>query len=115
MNPFEKNKKREDLEKETELFMEELMDAEEFGKKNKNRMVALRGTGFCAYFREFHHQMHLNYPKAGKCFLLWPVLWVMTLVRFLRNNKKIRSVSSRELFENAGKRGRIVKGMNLFQ
>ena len=114
MKPFDNGRTREELEKETEIFMEELMDAEEFGKA-KNRMVALRGNGLFDYVREFHHQMHLNFPKAGKVFLFWPVLWTITLVRFLRNNKKVRSVSSKELFESAGKRGKIVKGMKLFQ
>lgn len=114
MKPFDNGCTREELEKETEIFMEELMDAEEFGKA-KNRMVALRGNGLFDYVREFHHQMHLNFPKAGKVFLLWPVLWTITLVRFLRNNKKVRSVSSKELFESAGKRGKLVKGMKLFQ
>ena len=90
------------------------MDAEEFGKA-KNRMVALRGNGLFDYVREFHHQMHLNFPKAGKIFLFWPVLWMITLIRFLRNNRKVRSVSSKELFESAGKRGKLVKGMKLFQ
>lgn len=114
MKPFENGRSRDELEKETETFMEELMDAEEFGKA-KNRMVALRGNGLFDYVREFHHQMHLNFPKAGKVFLFWPVLWIITLVRFLRNNKKVRSVSSKELFESAGKRGKLVKGMNLFR
>jgi hypothetical protein len=59
--------------------------------------------------------MHINFPKAGKCFLLWPVLWVITLVRFLRNNKKVRDVSSRELFDNAKKRGRLVKKLHIFE
>ena len=114
MNPFDSRKKREELEQETETFMEELMDAEEFGKA-KNRMVALRGDGLFDYVREFHHQMHLNFPKAGKVFLLWPVLWTITLARFLRNNRKVRSVSGKELLASAGKRGKLVKGMKLFE
>lgn len=114
MKPFESGKARDQLEEETALFMDELMDAEEFGKA-KDRMVALRGSGLFAYIREFHHQMHLNFPRAGKCFLLWPVLWIVTLVRFLRNNRKVRSVSSKELLANAGKRGKLVKKMKLFK
>ena len=114
MEPFDNGRARDELEKETESFMEELMDAEEFGNA-KGRMVALRGNGIFDYIREFHHQMHLNFPKAGKCFLLWPVLWIITLVRFLRNNKKVRGVSSKELFSNAGKRGKLVKNLNLFR
>ena len=113
MNLFDESKDRKKLEEEDALFKEELMESEEFGK-SKDRMVALRGDAPFDFFREFHHQMHLNYPKAGKCFLLWPVLWVITLIRFLRNNRKVRSVSSKELFASARKRGKIVKNMNLF-
>ena len=90
------------------------MEAEEFGK-SKGRMVALSGNGLFDYVREFHHQMHLNFPKAGKVFLFWPVLWTITLVRFLRNNRKVRSVSSKELLQNAGKRAKRVKGLHLFE
>jgi hypothetical protein len=67
------------------------------------------------YIREFHHPMHLNFPKAGKCFLFWPVLWVITLVRFLRNNRRVRAVSGRELLKSAGQRGKLVKEMRLFE
>ena len=105
---------REELDAEREEFTADLFEAGEFGKV-KGRMVALRGSGPFDYIREFHHQMHINFPKAGKCFLLWPVLWVITLVRFLRNNKKVRSVSSRELFDNAKKRGRLVKKLHRFE
>ncbi len=110
---FDNEKNRDEIERETELFMKELMEAEEFGK-SRGRMVALRGDGVFDYIREFHHQMHLNFPKAGKCFLLWPILWIITLMRFLRNNKKVRAISSKELFSSAGKRGKLVKHMNLF-
>ena len=115
MDLFESGKTREDEEEETALFLEEMKDAGEFGRTKKERMVALRGTGPIALFREFHHQMHLNFPKAGKCFLLWPVLWIITLVKFLRNNRKLRKVSSRELLSSATKRSKFVKGMHIFE
>ena len=113
MKAFENNKSRDELEHETELFMKEIMDADEFGT-SKERMVALRGSGLFDLIREFHHQMHLNFPKAGKIFIFWPVLWIITLFRFLRNNRK-RSVSGKELVANARKRGNLVKKMKLFE
>ena len=115
MNLFDTDKSREDEEEETALFLEELKEAGEFGRHKKERMVALRGTGPISYIREFHHQMHLNFPKAGKCFLLWPILWIITLIRFLRNNRKLRKVSTRELFASAAKRSKLVKRLNLFE
>ncbi len=95
-------------------FLREIMEAEEFGKSHENRMVMLRGTGLGDFVREFHHQMHLNFPKAGKCFLLWPVLWTVTLVRFIKNNKRYRNVSTGEILRTAKKRSRLMENMNLF-
>ena len=96
-------------------FFTDIIEAEEFGKSDKGRMVAIHGTGLTGYVREFHHQMHINYPKAGKCVLCWPILWVMTLARFLRNNQKLRGTTVGEILKSAGKRGKIVEKMHLFK
>ncbi len=96
-------------------FLRDVLDSEEFGNTSTDRMVAMRGSGFGAYTREFHHQMHLNFPKAGKCFLLWPLLWCITLVRFFRNNRKIRNTSVKAVLRNAKERGKLVKRMSLFE
>lgn len=98
-----------------EEFMQEILKAEEFGKSGADRMVVMRGTGIWDYVREFHHQMRLNFPNAGKCVLLWPVLWVITLVRFLQNNKKIRKVSTKEILKEAKRRSSLMKQLQLFQ
>lgn len=96
-------------------FLKEILEAEEFGKSESDRMVALRNEGPVEYVREFHHQMHLNFPRIGRCFLLWPVLWGITLVRFLRNNRKIRGVSTRSILKKAGQRGRLIAKMRLWK
>ena len=97
-----------------EKFMIELFEAGEFGKTNASRMVALRGDSPVEFIREFHHQMHLNYPKAGRIFILWPVLWIMTLHRFLKNNRIVRGVSTGEIMKNASKRGALIRKTGLF-
>jgi hypothetical protein len=102
-------------EQDMETFLQEILDAGEFGRDEKDRMVALRGTGPVAYVREFHHQMHLNYPRAGNFFLCWPVLWVFTLLRFLRNNRTIRHVSALALLRKARQRSHLTKKMRLFE
>ena len=61
-----------------EEFFTEIMEAEEFGEADSKRMVAMRGTGWIDYIREFHHQMHLSHPKAGQYKILYPILWVRT-------------------------------------
>lgn len=96
-------------------FMEEVFTAGEFGHDTNRRMVAMRGTGIGAYVREFHHQMHLNYPKAGKVFLFWPALWTLTLVRFLHNNRKVRNVKGLDVLKEAGKRSKLIDKMKLFR
>lgn len=96
-------------------FFREIMEAQEFGLTDKTRMVVLPGTGLSAYFCEFHYQMKMRYPRAGKVFLFWPVLWGMTLFHFVRNNKRLRRVSSCSIIRKAGMRSRILKRIHLFQ
>ncbi|MDD7178476.1 MAG: nucleotidyltransferase family protein [Lachnospiraceae bacterium] len=96
-------------------FFMDIVEAEEFGKSQKGRMLAIHDQGLSGYVRAFHHQMHLNYPKAGKCVFFWPVLWLFTLGRFLRNNRTIRKTTVKEILKSAGKRGKIVEKMHLFE
>ena len=96
-------------------FMQEVLEAEEFGKSSGERMVMLRKPGLTGYVLEFHHQMHLNFPKAGRWIPLWPVLWTITLVRFLRNNRKIRGVSGRTILRKAAERSRVMEQMKLWE
>ncbi len=98
-----------------EAFLKEILIAEEFGKSDVHRMVVMRGTGVHDYVREFHHQMCLNFPKAGKCFLLWPILWIVTFVRFYINNRRLRNTSMRKVLKEAAKRSRLMDELNLFQ
>lgn len=82
---------RESFDKKTVTsFMKEVFEAEEFGHSDTDRMVVLRGTKLTDYIREFHHQMKLTYPKASRCIVLYPALWVMTLCGFLYRNRKVR-------------------------
>lgn len=99
----------------TDDTLREILDAEDFGNADVNRMVMMSGTGLSAYIQEFHHQMHLNFPKAGRCFLLWPVLWVMTLVRFLRNNRKVRNTSAGKVLKEAARRSRLMEKLKLVE
>ena len=96
-------------------FLKEVLEAEEFGKSHEHRMVMLRGTGVVDYIREFHHQMHLNFPRSGKCFLLWPILWCITLYRFLRNNIRFRSVSTGDILKEAKRRSKLMNKLNIFK
>lgn len=98
-----------------EHLIKEILEAEEFGKSRKDRMVVMRGTSLIDYIREFHHQMCLNYPKANKIVIIWPILWTSTLLTFLYNNKKVRKISSKEILKKAKARSKIMNAMNLFE
>lgn len=98
----------------TEELMKEILEAEEFGKSQAERMVAISGTGILNFAKEFQHQMHINYPKSGKIFLFWPVLWIFTMMRFIRNNRIIRKVSVISILKNAKKRSRLMQHLKLF-
>lgn len=101
-------------EKLTDELLVDVMAGGEFGKDSTDRMVIVHGTSMHAYFQEFHYQMKLNHPRTSGCVLLWPVLWVITLVVFLANNRKLHRGSAREILRNAGKRGRLVRRMGLW-
>ena len=107
----------DDLMGETEVieFVRDVLEAEEFGNSSKDRMVLLRGTHLWDYVREFHHMMRLNFPKAGKVFLIWPALWCATLFRFLYNNRRLRSVTATEIIKKAGERSRRMAQLKLFK
>lgn len=98
----------------TEEFLKEIIEAEEFGKSGAERMVVLRGTKITDYMREFHHQMKLTYPRAGRYVPFYPFLWVMTLTGFLYRNRKLRNVSGAAILKKAGKRSRLTAQMDLF-
>lgn len=96
-------------------MIKEIIEAEEFGKSTPDRMVTLRSRGLIGYINEFHHQMKLNYPAESKSKWKWPVLWVKTLVVFLRNNRKLNRGSAREILKKAGERARVVEEMKLYE
>lgn len=96
-------------------FLREILDAEEFGKSASDRMVMMRGNKLSDYIREFHHQMRISFPKAGKVFIIWPGLWIITFTRFIFNNHKIRNVSTGSILKKAGQRSRIMKQIRLWK
>ena len=93
----------------TDEFLRDILDAGEFGYGEPERMVGMDGNSLAAYIKEFHHQIHINFPKAGRVTVLWPFLWIATLARFLNNNRKLNRAPISAIMKKAGKRGRLVK------
>ena len=102
-------------EEVVDACLRDVLEAGEFGRLETDRMVAMQGTGVLAYVQVFQHQMHLNYPKAGRVFVCWPVLWILTLIRFLYNNRRLQRAPVRRIMKKAGRRSQLVKQMRLFR
>lgn len=97
----------------TEEFLQDVFAAEEFGKADKDRMVIVQENSLRAYLKEFHYQMKMNHPKTAPYVILWPALWVITLVVFLRNNRKLNRGRVRDILRSAGDRSRLLQQIGL--
>lgn len=93
----------------TDMLLRDILDAGEFGYSEPERMVGMDGNSLTAYIKEFHHQMHINFPRVGKVVLFWPVLWLATLIRFLNNNRKFNRAPISKIIKKAGNRGNLVR------
>lgn len=96
-----------------EEFLQDVFSAEEFGEADKDRMVIVQKNNLWAYIKEFHYQMKMNHPGTSHYVVLWPVLWIITLVVFLRNNRKLNRGRVRDILRNAGNRSRLLQQMGL--
>lgn len=105
----------EKTEVNTDIFLKDIIEAQEFGSTKDERMVVLRGSRFADYVREFHHQMKLNNPDKKDNKLLWPYLWVKTFAVFVRNNRTVRKTTIRSVLKSAGARSRVAYDMKLFK
>lgn len=113
--PFLQNADAGLLEKDyLEHFFTDIMDSEEFGTRTEGRMVALQERSIRGYARTFHHQMKLNYPRAGRYVPLYPLLWLLTLLRFLHNNRTLRNTGLRSILKSAGARAALTERLELF-
>ena len=90
----------------------------EDGDVSQNNGSALVGSGsyekinFLTYFKEGHLQMHVRFPKLGKCPLLWPALWMITFVCFLYNTYTLRNTTLKETlrsFKQDNQRSKLLR------
>ena len=61
------------------------------------------------------NQMKLHFPRASKVFVCWPVLWAVTLFRFLKNNHEVRNTTAIEVFKSSRERSLYTKELELFR
>jgi hypothetical protein len=67
------------------------------------------------YFREGHVQMKVRFPKASHFPILWPVLWVITFVCFIRNTYKVRNTTFLQTLRNFKKSNQKTKLVKIFE
>ena len=92
----------------------EVFSSGELGNADGARMLRSGDGSLWSLFLTFHSQMKKNYPDASKVLLIWPLLWAMTLARFIYNNKHIRKVSTKDVLKEARSRGKSTEGIKLF-
>lgn len=103
------------LDSSTDELLNEIFDTGLFGGDNSNRIVSPSEGGVAGLIKEFHHQMKENYPKASGVAIIWPALWLSTLIIFLRNNRRIRSTSIMKVLREANRRGKIIRQLKLWK
>ena len=96
-------------------FMRDVISAGEFGDSMDTALAAPERATLGGFAREFHHQMLIRHPRASKIVPIWPVLWANTLFQFVRNNRKLRHVSTFDVLKTAAKRGKTMGGLRLFE
>ncbi len=95
-------------------LVEDILSAGRFGESNNSRVVAPKNVRISGLLLEFHHQMKENYPFLSKIFVLWPILWILTGIRFVINNRRVRKVKIKDVLKTSIKRGKLAEKMGLW-
>lgn len=85
--------------KSCEDFIEKVLSDNDMGTNEDRALVnsgSYKKVNLWTYFKEGHIQMHVRFPRLGRCPLLWPVLWTITLLYFLHNTYHFRRTTLRQ-------------------
>ncbi len=93
----------------TEAFLTELWEYDEKTAPTERTPINLEKYTFISYIKTCHKQMKYHFPKASKVCLLWPVLWLLVIVRFLRRAKKGTTESSELILEKNNARRELAR------
>ena len=93
--------------------LDDIHTAGEFGKENHTRVLIAHQNNFSSTIAQGHRQMKIYFPKLSHCFLFWPVLWSITLYRFLCNNRRLRKIDTKTILENTRQRQELFKALSL--
>lgn len=102
-------------ERDMELFLKDIFDGGEFGGQDRSRMlIPIKPLSLFTYFKELHRQMRLRFHRAGRVFILWPLLWLITGIIFIYNNRHLRNTSTKEIIKSAKERSQLLESLKLF-
>lgn len=102
-------------EKDCEIFITHVLDDNDMGSSDSTTLVgssSYKKVTLLTYFKEGHLQMHVRFPKLGKCPLLWPALWLITLFFFLKNTYCQRNTTLKDTlqsFKQTNQRSKLVR------
>lgn len=102
---------------DSQTFLTRVLNERDMGTVKASTLV---GSGVyktitpLTYFKEGHLQMHVRFPRLGKCFLLWPVLWSITLICFLRNTYKLRHTTLRDTLQSFRQTNQSARQIHIF-
>ena len=72
-------------------------------------------VNFLTYFKEGHIQMKVRFPKASHYPVLWPALWCITFICFIRNTYTVRNTTFRQTLHDFKKSNQKTKLIRIFE
>ena len=72
-------------------------------------------VNFLTYFKEGHIQMKVRFPKASHYPVLWPALWCITFICFIRNTYTVRNTTFRQTLHSFKKINQKTKLIHIFE
>ncbi len=69
-------------------LLKDLWEYEQEGVRESRSPIQLEKNRIIAYVRICHKQMKYHYPNASKVFVTWPFLWIVTIFKFLKTQKR---------------------------
>lgn len=98
-----------------DAFCDIIEHSGDFGHNGAQRMAVPSDTSVKALWATFITQVRRQHPFAWKDPIKRPFLCIMVLIGFIRNNRKIRNVSTSSVIHDAMHRGREAGDLKVFK
>ncbi len=101
-----------------EYFIENVLTGGDFGADSAGMLInstSYKNITFFTYLKEGHYQMKATFRRLHKIILLWPILWAITFVTFIINNKRVRKASISEIIKNFKDTNKKIRMIKIFE